>query len=144
MTDLNDTIVAISTPVGEGGIGIVRLSGKKALSIADKVFVLENAYYSVISPEGCAAILWKERSKAPDAAAALKLTAEDLLGLKIIDGIIKEPLGGAHRDRAETAKNIKKTLSESLTELGKLDKKTLVEKRYSKFRKMGVFKDSTE
>ncbi len=132
MTLLRTPIVAFV--IGEGGSG-----GALGIGLADKVFVLENAYYSVISPEGCAAILWKERSKAPDAAASLKLTAKDLFDLGIIDDIIKEPLGGAHRDPAETSQNIKKTLLESLDVLEKLDKDELLEKRYSKFRAMGVF-----
>lgn len=135
MTTLATPIIAFV--IGEGGSG-----GALGIGLADRVYVLENAYYSVISPEGCAAILWKERSKAPEAAAALKLTAEDLYKLRIIDGIIKEPLGGAQRDKDETAKNIKKTLSESLAELAKLDKKELTEKRYAKFRNIGRFDDS--
>lgn len=122
--------------IGEGGSG-----GALGIGLADKVFVLENAYYSVISPEGCAAILWKERSKAPDAAASLKLTAKDLFDLGIIDDIIKEPLGGAHRDPVETSQNIQKTLLESLDALEEVDKEELLEKRYSKFRAMGVFGD---
>ncbi len=125
--------------IGEGGSG-----GALGIGLADKVFVLENAYYSVISPEGCAAILWKERSKAPDAAASLKLTAKDLFDLGIIDDIIKEPLGGAHRNPVETSQNIKKVLLESLTALEEVDKEELVKKRYSKFRKMGVFKESND
>jgi len=135
MTNLKVPI--ISVVIGEGGSG-----GALGIGLADKIFVLENAYYSVISPEGCAAILWKERSKAPEAAAVLKLTANDLLELGIIDGIVKEPLGGAHRDPIHTAENMKKVLVESLSSLNKYNGNELVEKRYVKFRKIGIFADS--
>ena len=104
--------------------------------------MLENAYYSVISPEGCAAILWKERSRSPEAAAALKLTAKDLLEMHIIDGIIKEPLGGAHRNPQEAAENIKQAIKKDLSDLKRLSKDKLVELRYGKFRSIGVFKES--
>ncbi len=123
--------------IGEGGSG-----GALGIGVTDKVFVLENAYYSVISPEGCAAILWKERSKAPGAAASLKLTAKDLCELKIIDGLIKEPLGGAHRNPEETAKNIGTVLKSSLEELIKLKISDVVDRRYHKFRSIGVFKET--
>ncbi len=124
----------VSLVIGEGGSG-----GALGLGIGDKVLMLENAVYSVISPEGCAAIIWKERSKAPEAAKALNLTAQDLLGLGIIDEIIPEPLGGAHRDYAGSASNLKKALKNNLEELAKLSGSELVEKRYSKYRKMGKF-----
>lgn len=127
----------ISFVIGEGGSG-----GALGIGLTDKIFVLENSYYSVISPEGCAAILWKDRLKASEAARVLCLTAPDLLGLKIIDGIIKEPLGGAHRDPASTADNIKTAIMESLDELAKLDGDKLVDKRYNKFRKMGVYSEA--
>jgi acetyl-CoA carboxylase carboxyl transferase subunit alpha len=100
---------------------------------------MENAYYSVISPEGCAAILWKEPTRAPDAATALKLTGPDLLELGVIDGVIPEPLGGAHRDFNATAENLRKTVGQALEELNKIPRKDLPELRYQKFRKMGVF-----
>ncbi len=100
---------------------------------------MENAYYSVISPEGCAAILWKEPTRAPDAATALKLTAQDLLALGVIDGIIPEPLGGAHRDFNTTAENVRKAINEAFEELKKIPRKDLTDLRYQKFRKMGVF-----
>jgi len=127
-------IPIISVVIGEGGSG-----GALGIGLADKIFVMENAYYSVISPEGCAAILWKERSRSPDAAAALKLTAQDLVGLGIIDGGIEEPLGGAHRNPSKTAENIKKTVSEALKELLKYTPNELIERRYAKFRNIGVF-----
>lgn len=122
--------------IGEGGSG-----GALGIGVGDKVMVLENAYYSVISPEGCAAILWKDRAKAPDAASVLKLTGQDLLELGVIDEIIKEPLGGAHRNHAETAKNIKEVILKNLKELNELMPEELVKERYKKFRKMGVFEE---
>jgi len=120
--------------IGEGGSG-----GALGIGVGDKILVMENAYYSVISPEGCAAILWKEPSRAPDAATALKLTAQDLLELGVIDGIIPEPLGGAHRDFEKTALNVKKMIDEALEDLKKIPRKELPDLRYQKFRKMGVF-----
>jgi len=122
--------------IGEGGSG-----GALGIGVGDKIFVLENAYYSVISPEGCAAILWKDRAKAPDAAAVLKLTGPDLLELGVIDEVIKEPLGGAHRGPVETAKNIKEAILRNLKELNELTPEELVKSRYKKFRKMGVFEE---
>ena len=124
----------VSLVIGEGGSG-----GALGLGIGDRVLMLENAVYSVISPEGCAAIIWKERSKAPEAAKALNLTAQDLLGLGIIDEIIPEPLGGAHRDYEGSASNLKQVLKNNLEDLNKLSGKELVEKRYNKYRKMGKF-----
>jgi len=103
--------------------------------------VLENAYYSVISPEGCAAILWKDRTKAPDAAEVLKLTGQDLLGLGVIDEVVKEPLGGAHRGVLETAKNVKDAVVKNLKELRQLSTEELLKSRYKKFRKMGVYEE---
>ena len=129
----------ISVVIGEGGSG-----GALGVGVADRVFVLENSYYSVISPEGCAAILWKDGSKAPDAAAVLKLTGEDLIKLKVIDGIIPEPLGGAHRDPEKTAVNIKEVLVRELKDLVALKKDELVKQRYKKFRSMGVVADEQE
>ncbi len=120
--------------IGEGGSG-----GALGIGVGDRVIVLENAYYSVISPEGCAAILWKDRTKAPDAAAALKLTAKDLLELKLIDDVVKEPLGGAHKNPLETAQNIKNAIKKYWKELRAVDRRALVPKRYEKFRMMGVF-----
>ena len=122
--------------IGEGGSG-----GALGIGIGDKVCILENAYYSVISPEGCAAILWRDRAKAPEAADALKLTARDLLKLGIVDEIIKEPLGGAHRDFEASAKNIKAAINKYLQELLPLSKKELLERRYKRFRKIGVFEE---
>ncbi|MFA5362164.1 MAG: acetyl-CoA carboxylase carboxyltransferase subunit alpha [Candidatus Omnitrophota bacterium] len=122
----------VATVIGEGGSG-----GALGIGVTDKVFVLENSYYSVISPEGCAAILWKDSARAPDAAEALKLTGPDLLKLGIIDGVIPEPLGGAHRDPQKTAVAIKEAVNKSLKELCSLDKEKLIELRYKKFRQIG-------
>lgn len=123
----------IATVIGEGGSG-----GALGIGIADKVCVLENAYYSVISPEGCAAILWKNGARAPDAAEVLKLTGADLLKMGIIDEVISEPLGGAHRDPQKTAHNIKDTLNKYLKFLKTQNKDKLLESRYQKFRAIGV------
>jgi len=123
----------ISVVIGEGGSG-----GALGVGVADRICVLENSYYSVISPEGCAAILWKDGAKAPLAAEVLKLTGEDLLKLKIIDEIIPEPLGGAHRDPQKTAASLKESIVKNLKELKSLAKKELLESRYNKFRNMGV------
>ena len=101
--------------------------------------MMENAVYSVISPESCAAIIWRDASKAELAAAALRLTAKDLLGFGLIDGIIAEPGGGAHENPDGAAEMLRRTLRTSLAELSKLSAKELVEQRYSKFRKMGNF-----
>ncbi|MBN1527357.1 MAG: acetyl-CoA carboxylase carboxyltransferase subunit alpha [Candidatus Omnitrophica bacterium] len=134
-------MATLKTPVlcfviGEGGSG-----GALGIGVGDRVYVLENAYYSVISPEGCAAILWKERSKSPEAARVLKLTAKDLLEMKIIDGIIKEPLGGAHHDPTQVAENMKAVMAKDLASLKAVPVDELLEKRYAKFRAIGVFKE---
>ncbi|MCK4994461.1 MAG: acetyl-CoA carboxylase carboxyltransferase subunit alpha [Candidatus Omnitrophica bacterium] len=118
--------------IGEGGSG-----GALGIGIGDMVCMFKNSYYSVISPEGCAAILWRNRAHAADAAEALKITAEDLLGLGIIDEIVPEPLGGAHRDYKVTASALKSVLKRNLNTLSKLPAEDLVAQRYEKFRKMG-------
>ncbi|MBN1492862.1 MAG: acetyl-CoA carboxylase carboxyltransferase subunit alpha [Candidatus Omnitrophica bacterium] len=128
------TVPVIVVVIGEGGSG-----GALGIGIGNKIAILENAYYSVISPEGCAAILWKDNTKAADAAKSLRLTAQDLLEMKIVDDVIKEPLGGAHRDIEKTTKNMKARLMKYLEDLKPLSKKELVEQRYTKFRAMGVF-----
>jgi acetyl-CoA carboxylase carboxyl transferase subunit alpha len=122
--------------IGEGGSG-----GALGIGVGDRVFVLENAYYSVISPEGCAAILWKERTKANKAAEALKLTSGELLDIGIIDGIISEPLGGAHRDPQMTAEEIKKTIIKTLEELSGMSPDEIVQARYEKYRNMGAYRE---
>ncbi|MBP7216138.1 MAG: acetyl-CoA carboxylase carboxyltransferase subunit alpha [Candidatus Omnitrophica bacterium] len=124
----------VATVIGEGGSG-----GALGIGVADRVCVLENAYYSVISPEGCAAILWKDGARAPDAAEVLKLTGKDLLQMGIIDEIIAEPLGGAHRDPEKAANNVKDVIQKHLKALGSLSKEELLKQRYEKFRAMGAF-----
>lgn len=120
--------------IGEGGSG-----GALGIGIGDRICVLSNAYYSVISPEGCAAILWKDRGRAPDAAKALKLTAQDLFDLGLIDEIIVEPLGGAHRDPQVMAQTIKAAIIKYLKELSAIAPDKLIEARYEKYRKIGAF-----
>lgn len=124
----------VVTVIGEGGSG-----GALGIGVGDRVLVLENAYYSVISPEGCAAILWKDRTKAPDAAAALRLTAKDLYELKLIDEVLKEPLGGAHQNPEQIAETMKSALLKHLNDILSAPQSQLVESRYEKFRSMGVF-----
>ena len=123
--------------IGEGGSG-----GALGIGVGDRICVLENAYYSVISPEGCAAILWKDRSKAPEAAAVLKLTACDLLKLGVIDEVISEPVGGAHRDPEKTAFSIKKSIKKFLSDMEDGPKDKLLKARYEKFRKIGEFRSA--
>jgi acetyl-CoA carboxylase carboxyl transferase subunit alpha len=130
MAKLEVPVVAVV--IGEGGSG-----GALALGVADRVLMMENAIYSVISPEGCASILWKDASQAPKAAAALKLTAPHLLELGIIDGIVKEPLGGAHSDFDAAAAALKEAIIEAFSELSELSAEQLVEERYQKFAHMG-------
>lgn len=132
MSDLKVPI--ISVVIGEGGSG-----GALGLGVADKVYMLENSIYSVISPEGCAAILYKDPSKVSEAAENLKLSAKNLLELGVIDGIIEEPLGGAHRDPKCTAMNLKKVILSSFQKLSEKPLEELLESRYNKFRNMGQF-----
>jgi acetyl-CoA carboxylase carboxyl transferase subunit alpha len=122
----------VAVVLGEGGSG-----GALALGVADRVLMMENAIYSVISPEGCASILWKDASQAPSAAAALKLTAPHLKELGVIDGIIREPLGGAHGDWDVAAAKLKDAVVEAFAELSELSAADLVEQRYQKFAHMG-------
>jgi acetyl-CoA carboxylase carboxyl transferase subunit alpha len=124
----------VAVVIGEGGSG-----GALGIGVADRVLMLENAYYSVISPEGCAAILWKHRKHAPEAAAALKLTARDLLELKLIDEVVPEPMGGAHQDHAAAIANLKKAVLRQLDELSKISTDELLSQRYEKFRRVGEF-----
>ena len=126
----------IAVVIGEGGSG-----GALGIGVADRVLMLENAYYSVISPEGCAAILWKDRKFAPDAAEALRLTAGDLQELEIVDEVIPEPLGGAHHDHVGAATALKSAIRKHLIELEEISTEELLENRYQKFRKFGEFKD---
>ncbi len=133
MSRLKTPIIAII--IGEGGSG-----GALALGVGDRVGMLENSIYSVISPEGLASILWKDASRAEEGARVMRLTAQDLLDLKIIDNIIKEARGGAHKDYDFTANKIKSYISKSLEELKGLDRDELLANRYKKFRNMGIWK----
>lgn len=127
-------VPVIVTVIGEGGSG-----GALALGVGDRVFMLEHAVYSVISPEGCAAILWKNSANAADAAAAMKITAHDLKRFGIIDEIVAEPPGGAHADPAAAAKILEPYLEKAMRELTKLRPEQLPDERFKKFRRMGVF-----
>jgi acetyl-CoA carboxylase carboxyl transferase subunit alpha len=120
--------------IGEGGSG-----GALGIGVGDRILVLEHAYYSVISPEGCAAILWKDRAFADKAAEALKLTAQDLLKAGLADEIIPEPMGGAHSDAGAMCATVKRHLVKHLKELRTLRTEDLLDQRYDKFRAMGVF-----
>jgi acetyl-CoA carboxylase carboxyl transferase subunit alpha len=124
----------IAAVIGEGGSG-----GALGIGVADRVLIMENAYYSVISPEGCAAILWKDRSAAAKAAAALKITATNLLNLNLVDEIISEPLGGAHTDAKFTAENLKAQLLKHLEEVMALPVTERLKRRYEKLRSHGRF-----
>ena len=126
----------IAAVIGEGGSG-----GALGIGVADHVLILENAYYSVISPEACSAILWRDRKHAAEAAEALKLTAQDLLKLEVVDQIISEPDGGAHRDYDSVATNLGSALRRVLQEISKVPSDELLEKRYQKFRRLGIFSE---
>ncbi len=133
MTRLKTPIITIV--IGEGASG-----GALGIGVGDKVYMLENTWYSVISPESCSSILWRSWDYKEQAANALKLTATDMKKLKIVDGIIKEPLGGAHSDRKTTFTNVKNTIEEAYSELKNLSPKDLVEKRMEKYLAIGTFK----
>ena len=126
------TVPVIAVIIGEGGSG-----GAIGLGVGNSILVMENAYYSVITPEGCAAILWKDRKYAPQAADALKLTADKLIELGIADEIVPEPFGGAHNNFDEAAKLLAEVLKKHLDKLGKLSGEEIKEQRYAKFRAMG-------
>jgi acetyl-CoA carboxylase carboxyl transferase subunit alpha len=126
----------VAAVIGEGGSG-----GALGIGVADRVLILENAYYSVISPEACSAILWRDRRHAAEAAEALKLTAQDLFKLEIVDEIVAEPDGGAHRDYDSTAANLSKALRGALQQVCQLPVAERLEKRYQKFRRLGVFSE---
>ena len=126
----------VAVVIGEGGSG-----GALGIGVADRGLMMENAYYSVISPEGCAAILWRHRKHAPEAAEALKLNASELLQLGVIDGVIPEPLGGAHHDLVQTSSNLKEAIVGALREFERISTDRLLRRRYEKFRKMGRFQE---
>lgn len=124
----------VAVVIGEGGSG-----GALGVGVCDRVLMLENAYYSVISPEGCAAILWKHRKHAPEAAEALKLTATDLKEFKLVDDIVSEPLGGAHRNQEQAIANLRTAVIKHVEELKKIPMEQLLKERYEKFRRVGFF-----
>ena len=126
----------IAAVIGEGGSG-----GALGIGVADRVLILENAYYSVISPEGCAAILWKDRAAAPKAADALKITAGNLLELGLVDEIVPEPLGGAHKDHEAMAQTLQACLLKHLTQVQALPPAVRLKQRYAKFRAFGHFNE---
>ena len=132
MSRLKTPVICIV--IGEGGSG-----GALGIGVGDRVAVLQHAYYSVISPEGCAGILWKSHEHAPKAAAALRFTSDDLSRLGVVDDVLQEPLGGAHRDHHQMASRLKSYLSRTLGELETKTADELVDERYEKFRRIGVF-----
>ena len=136
MAGLGTPIVTIVT--GEGGSG-----GALAIGMGNRVLMLEYAVYSVISPEGCAAILWGDAARAPEAAESMRITAPDLLRLGVIDAIVPEPTGGAHRDWEATADGIRRVLRQALADLAGMSAPRLVEERQEKFRRMGVFEEAS-
>jgi acetyl-CoA carboxylase carboxyl transferase subunit alpha len=129
-------VPVIAAVIGEGGSG-----GALGIGVADRVLIFENAYYSVISPEACSAILWRDRRHAAEAAEALKLTAQNLLKLEVVDEIIAEPEGGAHSDYDSAAANLGEALRRSLERISQIPVAELLEKRYQKFRRLGVFSE---
>jgi len=135
MASLPTAILSVVT--GEGGSG-----GALAVAVGNRVLMLEYAIYSVISPEGCAAILWGDAQKAPDAAGLMRVTAPDLLRLGVIDAIVPEPIGGAHRDWEAAASSLRAALRDQLAELRKKSARQLVEERYARFRRIGVFEEA--
>ena len=137
------TMAGLATPIvtivtGEGGSG-----GALAIGMGNRVLMLEYAVYSVISPEGCAAILWGDASRAPEAAESMRITAPDLLRLGVIDGIVPEPVGGAHRDWEGTARTLRAVIRQALAELAGIPAARLVEERQEKFRRMGAFEEES-
>jgi len=135
MSALQTPIVAIV--IGEGGSG-----GALGIGVADRVIVFENSYYSVISPEGCAAILWKDRAAAPQAAEALKLDAQELVKMRIADEVLPEPFGGAHTDHSQAAKTLEASLKKHMAELTALKTDALLEARYKRYRDLGEYSEA--
>lgn len=134
MSRLNVPVIAVN--IGEGGSG-----GALAIGVADRLLMLENSWYSVISPEGCASILYKDAGKAPEAAASLKMTAEDLKKYGLVDEIIREPVGGAHRAPNETAEALHKAINKHLERLNALSVRELLDKRYERLRAVGAYEE---
>jgi len=137
MSQLKTPIICMV--IGEGGSG-----GALGIGVGDRIAMLQYAYYSVISPEGCAGILWKSHQHAPKAADVLRFTSEHLPQLGVVDDVIEEPLGGAHRDHHQMAARLKNYLAKTLQQLVKTDPDTLLERRYDKFRKMGSYLEQLE
>jgi acetyl-CoA carboxylase carboxyl transferase subunit alpha len=135
MAGLPTPVICVVT--GEGGSG-----GALAIGVGNRVLMLEYAIYSVISPEGCAAILWGDAAKAPEAAEIMRVTAPDLLKLGVIDAIVPEPVGGAHRNWEATAARLRATLRDQLWELKSKSEAELIEERQEKFRRIGVFEET--
>jgi acetyl-CoA carboxylase carboxyl transferase subunit alpha len=131
---MNLRVPIIAVVIGEGGSG-----GALGIGVADRVLILENAYYSVISPEACSAILWKDRRHAPEAAEALKLTADNLMRLGVVDETVSEPEGGAHRDHEAASEHLGNALRRNLEHVTALTTDELLKKRYEKFRRLGNF-----
>ncbi len=136
---MNLQVPIIAVVIGEGGSG-----GALGIGVADRVMILENAYYSVISPEACSAILWKDRRHAPEAAEALKLTADDLMRLGVVDEVVQEPEGGAHRDHDLAAAHLGSALRRNLERFSAFTLDELLKKRYEKFRRLGNFAEGGE
>ena len=126
------TVPIICVVIGEGGSG-----GALGIGCGNKVLIMENAYYSVISPEGCAGIIWKDGARAPEAADAMKITANHLMELNVVDAVVKEPIGGAHKDHDEAAKLFKEAIISQLTELKSLSEEEILNQRYERFRALG-------
>lgn len=122
--------------IGEGASG-----GALGIGVGDRIYMMQNAWYSVISPEGCASILWRDSSNAPEAAEAMKVTAEDLLELKVIDKVLPEPQGGAHRDPDTAAKTVKEAIVNTLNELNRIPTDELIRQRIDKFSRMGFWEE---
>ena len=137
MMNLHVPIIAVV--IGEGGSG-----GALGIGVADRVLIMENAYYSVISPEACSAILWKDRRHAPEAAEALKLTADNLMRLGVVDEVVPEPEGGAHRNHDRASELLGNALRRNLEHATALTTNELMQKRYEKFRRLGNFEEGTE
>ena len=136
MSQLRTPIICVV--IGEGGSG-----GALGIGVGDRIAVMQHAYYSVISPEGCAGILWKSHEHAPKAASALRFTSDHLKRLGVVDDVLEEPLGGAHRDHHQMASRMKSYLSRCLADLQSIEIDQLLESRYEKFRRIGVFLDQT-
>jgi acetyl-CoA carboxylase carboxyl transferase subunit alpha len=131
------TVPVLAVVIGEGGSG-----GALGIGVGNRIMVMENAYYSVITPEGCAAILWKDRAHSPRAAESLRLTAKDLTELKIVDEIVKEPLGGAHKDDEGAAQLLKEAIKSNLDQFKGMSENEIKEQRYEKYRNITFLQEA--